>query len=118
MNRILALIAALWSSTCFGLDCAPKEYAEYKDQALTALGRHGMAFDYCRAEGRITNATKQADLAIQYKQSRDAKTAIAGAETCMAEKSKIENALTAAKATKTLTFMHNGCVGSYKIGDK
>lgn len=61
---------------------------------------------------------KLADLAIQYKKFGDANAATATVEGCMAEQSKIQNALTAAKATKTIAFMHAGCTGPYQIGDK
>ena len=77
-----------------------------------------MAFDYCRAENHRKSAMKEADLAIQYKQWRDSKAPTATVEGCMAEQSKIENALTAAKATKTIAFMHAGCTGPYQLGDK
>lgn len=78
-----------------------------------------MAFDYCRAEGRRKIALEEAELAIQYKQFRDSNAALAAVDSCTAEKSKIENALTAAKATKTLAFMRGGCAkGTYNIGDK
>lgn len=116
---LLALLgAALRSSACFAQDCPPKEYAEYKDEALTPIGRFGMAFDYCHADAKIKYAETLADLAIRHQQPRDAGAEISVSKECEAEKRKIENALTAAKATKTLIFMHGGCAGKYNIGDK
>lgn len=98
--------------------CMKKEYAEYKDQAASRTGRSDLAFEYCRIEITRKTAVKEAELALQYKQLRDARSAIAAQESCSAEASKIRNALEATRATKTIAFMHRNCEGDYKIGDK
>ena len=115
---LVGIAAALFPVVSSAQKCTAKEYAEYKDEALTDLGRHSLAFEYCRAEMRADTAGKMADLAIQHNRGRDAKEAMAIIAQCRAEQSKISNALVAAKANKTIAFMRSSCTAPYKIGDK
>ena len=43
--KVVAHVATLTlylAAPCFSMPCEPKEYAEYKDQAVTAYGRRSM----------------------------------------------------------------------------
>ena len=80
--------------------CEPKEYAQYKDEALTETGRRSLAFRACslRAAG---------DLALQ---ARDA----SRAEQCHREMEKALDALNAsADAGNATAFFLAKCTGDY-----
>jgi hypothetical protein len=76
--------------------CPAHEYAQYKDQAKTDLGRMSLAFDYCRAW-------------------RSVKTLVSGPrrDGCQSELDKIRDALTDAKDYKGLEFARGECNGDY-----
>ena len=113
----LAICAVMLAPIAQGA-CEPKEYAEYKDEAKSIPGQMGLAYDHCIAQTSWESAKKEADLAIQYRMIRDADQAMATMKACSAERSKISNALTAAKAYKALEFANGGCQGGYPMSKK
>ena len=118
MNRLilgaLTLVVYSWSMICFAEACEQKEYAQYKDEALTPLGRSSLAHEYCRFEIRRTSSMEMVALANQYKKTREAEIALRDVQSCTAAKAKISTALTAAKATKAIAFMNKNCEGDHK----
>lgn len=92
---------------CFAQECEQKEYAEYKDEALTSAGRRSMAGEYCRFGTRLGSGRKLHALAIEH--GTDSAQASRAISTCMEAQSNINTALTAAKADRTIQFMLNGC---------
>ena len=104
-------ITLCFSAPSFGMPCDSKEYAEYKDQALTAYGRRNMASDYCRLQIRHRAAMDLAELANKHGRVPDAKQARSDASSCRAELSKIKNAFIAAKADDALVYINGDCKG-------
>lgn len=113
MKAVLALAALplCLSAPSFSMPCDYKEYAEYKDQALTAYGRRSMANDYCRWQARHKAAMESAELANKRGRSREAKEALSEGSSCQAELSKIKNAFIAAKAEEALAYINRDCKG-------
>lgn len=113
MNAHLIIAALAVAAPLAHAACAPKEYAQLKDEAATKVGQMGLAFEMCQAKIGIDNANKMADLAIQYQRTRDADRAMRDMQSCMDLRSKIGTALSAAKATTALEYANGGCQGSY-----
>ena len=103
----LTLVACSWSIGCFAQECERKELAHYKDQALTPSGLHSMAGEFCRSGARLGSGQKLHVLANKH--GTDSAQASRAISTCMEAQSRINSALTAAKADQTIQFMLNGC---------
>lgn len=93
--------------------CETKEYAEYKDQALSEPGRMALAFEYCQAQNGLDTGRKLSELAVQHGALRDAEKASARMKECSAAISKIGNALSGANSSKALGFALGRCHGPY-----
>lgn len=91
---LIAASPALAQSTCI-----PREYAQYKDEAKTRLGRHDVATAACiyeiRRETFTLNGQRRA------------------ADQCEAEVAKARDALAAAKDPKAVAFLQGGCKSDY-----
>lgn len=108
--RTLGTILLFCSMPVFATECLQKEYAEYKDQAKTESGRRSMAFEYCTFSARFDSATKLHELASQYGHVADMHSTLLTMQQCNTARSKIANALKAAKnSTKAMEFMLGGC---------
>ena len=103
----LTLIVCSWSMGCLAQECEQKANAQYKNEALTPSGRHSMAGEYCRSATRLGSGQKLHALAN--KDGTDSAQASRAISTCMEAQSRINVALTAAKADETIQFMLNGC---------
>jgi len=103
----LTLVVGSWSMGCFAQECEQKDSAEYKNEARIASGRHNMDGEYCRFGMRLESGQKAHLLANEHRE--DSALAARAISTCMEAQSRINNALTAAKADKTIQFMLNGC---------
>ena len=103
----LTLVVCSWSVGCFAQECEQKAHAEYTKEARTPSGRHNMADEYCRFGARLGRGQKLHLLANE--QRTDSAQAARTISTCMEAQSRINNALTAAKADETIQFMLNGC---------
>jgi hypothetical protein len=107
----VAALTLCMSAPCFGMPCDFKEYAAYKDQALTSYGQRNMATDYCRWQARHKAALDLAELSNKQGRVRDGKEALSDASTCQTELSKIKNAFTAANAADALAYINGDCKG-------
>ncbi len=107
----VAVLTLCLSAPCFGMSCDFKEYAEYKDQALTSYGQRNMATDYCRWQARHKAAMDLAELANKHGRARDGKAALSDASSCQTELSKIRSAFTAANAADALAYINRDCKG-------
>ena len=105
--RALTLVVCSWSMSCFAQECEQKANAHYKNEALTASGRHSMAGEHCRFAARLESGQKLHILANERR--TDSAQAARTISTCMEAQSRINVALTAAKADGTIQFMLNGC---------
>jgi hypothetical protein len=111
----VAALTLCLSAPSFSMPCDSKEFAEYKDQALTAYGRRSMATDYCRWQIRHKAAVDLAELANKHGRVLDAKEARSDVSSCRAELSKIKNALIAAKADDALAYINRDCKGELGV---
>jgi len=102
----MTLTAVLYSTVALALICKPKEYSEYKDEAVTAEGRQSMLDEYCFADGISQLNTKLLKVSIDMSEKQEM---LSELSSCEAVKSKIHNALTAAKAFKTLDSIKKEC---------
>jgi hypothetical protein len=112
--KVVAHVATLTlylAAPCFSMPCEPKEYAEYKNQAVTAYGRRSMATEYCQSQIRYKAAMELADSENKYGRVRGAKEALSDASSCRAELSKIKDAFMAAKADDALAYINRDCKG-------
>jgi hypothetical protein len=91
----------------FAQECEQKENARYRNEALTASGRHSMAGEYCRSATRLGSGQRLHLLANEH--GTDSAPAARAISTCMEAQSRINSALTAAKDDETIQFMLNGC---------
>ena len=103
----LTLVVCSWPMGCFAQECEQKEFSQYKNEALTPSGRHSMAGEYCRFATRLGSGQKLHLLANEHR--TDSAQASRTISTCMEAQSRINVALTAAKADETIQFMLNGC---------
>lgn len=95
------------SAAAAAATCAPKEYAQYKDQGNTAFGRRLQALEYCKLNSFANIELKTATSgAIS---SASAARHLAEAEQCHAEMSKIMTVFTTAKDAKAQKFAMGGC---------
>jgi len=115
MTRFLIAVALVGLATKAAADCnANRDYQQLKDSAASQSGRISLAFDACRASRGFDNAHKLQQLALQYHVLSDAKKAGMEMEACLAEKSKITDALSARNSTGALRYVLNNCDGEYK----
>lgn len=106
-----AAFACLGHFPVWGATCAPKEYAQYKDEAKTRSGQMSMASEYCLASIRQKSAAELAALALKHSQMRDAMDANADASACLNQMTKISDALRAAKASAAMKYIVAECKG-------
>ena len=79
--------------------CDTKKYAQYEDNAKTYFGRYALALDYCRM---VKSATPSTGVSLSY---------LRQLEECHRERSKIADALRAAKDYKMVQWLLDGCTG-------
>jgi hypothetical protein len=100
-----ALVLLLYAGSAGAQTCIKREYAEYKKQVATSVGRLGVATDYCVNQSR-----------------RKALSALGGVgserriEECDFEMQKAMDALIASKDLKAIAYAQGGCNGEYTIG--
>jgi hypothetical protein len=101
IRSILLITALCLSQSARSEDCAPREFAQYRQDAKAGPGRISLAFGYCRM-----------------RQQRDAElNGTALARRCESEMTKTLDALSAVKAAPAVEFARSGCAGDYPARD-
>lgn len=101
MKRILALaiLTAIAAPALAQSTCPPREYAQYKDDAKTRLGRFSMASTACRMQTRQATFDNIGDTR--------------GSQQCSVEVGKAADALAQSKDRKAVEFLASGCKTDY-----
>jgi hypothetical protein len=100
MHRFIIFTALAVAAPAFAQQaCAPREYAQYKDDAKSKVGRFSLASEGCRLKIR--------QIAFEKLGNQRA------AEKCEAEIGKARDALKQSKDSKAVQYMDGDCQGEY-----
>ncbi|WP_293222275.1 hypothetical protein [Ottowia sp.] len=100
-RAMMVLLLAATTGPAFAQKrCVAKEFAQYKQQVSTSVGRHNIPIDYCIAEVRrglwSYSSQPYAD--------------------CTAEMEKMKDAMVGAKLPRLVRYAEGGCKGKHPMG--